>query len=205
LRFLKELESRTRERVMTNITIKIPNWLDIIFAWPVMVYRRWQYGYDFRRIYLSEGEWTILDWQDYCRFAGFKWEISGDDSIFYAVRNIRVDSTRTTTVRLHRLIMNAPRGLVVDHINGDSLDNRRANLRLATHSQNSCNKKKRKNTTSQFRGVCFCKAKGKWDANINLAGKRIWLGSFDSEIEAGKAYDEAAKKYHGEFARLNFP
>ena len=101
--------------------------------------------------------------------------------------------------------MRAPVELLVDHRNNNGLDNRRDNLRLATSSQNNCNSRKRKNTTSQFRGVCFCKAKGKWDANINLAGKRIWLGSFDSEIEAGKAYDEAAKKCHGEFARLNFP
>jgi hypothetical protein len=187
------------------IHISIPNWLDRFFTFPLLVFRLLRYGYTFRRIYLSEDAWTVLDQQDYYRFGRFKWEISGDDNIFYAVRNTIVDSSRTTTIRLHREIMNAPKGLVVDHINGDSLDNRRANLRLATHSQNSCNKRKRKNTTSQFRGVCFCKAKGKWDANINLAGKRIWLGSFDSEIEAGKAYDVAAKKYHGEFARLNFP
>ena len=189
---------------MAMINVTMPNWLDLIFAWPVMVYRKWKFGYSFRRIYLSEGLWTILDQQDYYRFAAFKWEISGNDNKFYAVRNIMADSSRTTSVRLHRLIMDCPSHLVVDHINGDSLDNRRANLRLATQSQNCCNKKKRKNTSSIFMGVCFEKAKNKWCARIRHSGKRIFLGRFDSEIDAAKAYDQAAKKYHGEFARLNF-
>jgi hypothetical protein len=189
---------------MTMIHISIPNWLDFIFTFPLLVFRLLRYGYTFRRIYLSEDAWTILDQQDYYRFGCFKWEISGNDNKFYAVRNVKAGSSRTTTVRLHRLILNAPQDLVVDHINGDSLDNRRANLRLATHSQNCCNKKKRENTSSRFMGVCFEKSKNKWCVRIRHSGKRIWLGRFDSEIDAAKAYDEAAKKYHGEFARLNF-
>jgi len=189
---------------MTMIHISIPNWLDRFFTFPLLVFRLLRYGYTFRRIYLSEDAWTILDWQDYYRFAGFKWEINGGHNKFYAVRNVIVDSSRTTTVCLHRLIMNAPKGLVVDHINGDSLDNRRANLRLATHSQNQCNKRKRKNTSSQFIGVFFNKKRRSWWSQIRVNGKSLWLGCFDSEIDAAKAYDAAAKKYHGEFARLNF-
>ena len=102
--------------------------------------------------------------------------------------------------------MRAPRGLLVDHRNGDGLDNRRDNLRLATHSENMMNRPKIKSpTTSRFVGVYFDKARRLWVARIHLNGKCIWLGRFATEIEAAKAYDEAAKKYHGEFARLNFP
>ena len=190
---------------MTTIQIKVPNWLDKIFAWPAMMYRRWKYGYFFRRIYLDEGLWTILDEKDYYRYAGFKWCIGGDEGKFYAVRGQRIGPDDLKIVRLHRLIMDAPKGLLVDHENGDSLDNRRSNLRLATHSQNQCNRRKRKNTSSRFRGVYFRKENRKWAAFISVAGKKIFLGYFDSEIQAAKTYDEAAGKYRGEFARLNFP
>ncbi len=92
-----------------------------------------------------------------------------------------------------------------DHINTDSLDNRRANLRLATHSQNSCNSRRDKSKTlSRFRGVSFSKRKGKWFAAIRINGKKTWLGYFNDEEDAARAYDHAARKYHGEFAMLNF-
>jgi len=190
---------------MTIIHIRIPNWLDRFFTFPLLVFRLLRYGYTFRRIYLSEDAWTILDWQDYYRFGRFKWEITGNDNKFYAVRSVRVGSSRTTTVRLHRLIMNAPQNLVVDHINGDSLDNRRANLRLATQTQNLYNRKKKENTSSQFIGSFFNKSHRYWCSQIKVNGKSIWLGSFDSEIAAARAYDKAALEYHKEFARLNFP
>jgi hypothetical protein len=109
-------------------------------------------------------------------------------------------------VSMHREIMNAPAGLLIDHRNRDTLDNRRNNLRLATYSQNGCNSKIDKTkTTSKFRGVRFIKKTGKWAANIRINGKKTWLGSFKTEIDAAKAYDAAAREYHGEFARLNFP
>ncbi|MGA2324331.1 MAG: AP2 domain-containing protein [Sedimentisphaerales bacterium] len=189
---------------MSTIQIKVPNWLDIIFAWPVTIYRQLKFGYTYRKIYLDEGKWTILDPGDYYHFAGFKWCIGGYKDKYYAVRGQIIGPADIKIVRLHRLIMNAPDGILVDHKNGDGLDNRRANLRLATHSQNQCNKRKKANTSSRFSGVYWDKAKRKWVARTKYQGKSIWLGVFDSEIDAARAFDEAAKKYHGEFARLNF-
>ncbi len=189
-----------------NITIGIPEWMDRVCAWPVIVYRKWKFGYSFRRIYLGEGEFTIIDVQDYYRYCAFKWIMGGQGSVVYAVRSTKKENGKITTRRLHREIMNAPKGLLVDHANGDTLDNRRANLRLATHYQNTCNRRKIKSkTSSRFIGLYLDKKANTWVTAIKNHGKKIYLGRFKSEIDAAHAYDEAARKYHGEFAQLNFP
>jgi hypothetical protein len=193
------------EMIMTTVQIKVPNWLDFIFTCPLLTYRLLRFGYSFRRIDLGEGEWTILDPVDYYRFGNLKWTISGNGRKFYAARFVKIGPGKTKTLRLHREIMNPPPGLLVDHRNGDGLDNRRANLRLATRSQNMYNKPKTKSkTSSRFIGVSFDKGRRKWETRIYYQKRKIWLGRFDDEIDAAKAYDEAAKKYHEEFARLNF-
>jgi hypothetical protein len=190
---------------MTTIQIKVPNWLDRIFVSPLMLYRRLRYGYSFRRIYLGESEWAILDPQDFYSFGNFKWSLGGNGKKYYAVRSAKNENGEIKIVRLHRQIIEAPDGFLVDHRNGNGLDNRRTNLRVATQSQNMQNRRKRKNTTSKFIGVSFDKEHSKWDARIYHQRKQVFLGRFVNEIEAAKAFDEAAKKYHGEFARLNFP
>ncbi len=190
----------------TNLTISIPVWLDRLFTWPVTWYRKRRFGYSFRRIDLGEGEWTILDEVDYYRFAGFNWCADGSNGNIYAVRGAKIAPGEFKIVRLHREIMNAPPGLLVDHRNCNTLDNRRQNLRLATRLQNAFNRSKRKSkASSKFIGVSRDTHRGKWIARTYYNYKQIWLGRFDSEIEAARAYDEAAKKYHKDFARLNFP
>jgi hypothetical protein len=187
-----------------KLTITIPTWLDKLCAWPVMIYRKQKYGYTYRRIYLGEGFYTILDEADYYRFNHYKWYVYGWNGKYYAQRHVKVGN-RTKPSGLHREIMNAGKGQIVDHENGTSLDNRGANLRFATHRQNTCNRKKRANTSSRFIGVCFHKRKQKWIATVEFEGKKYWIGTFDNEIEAAKARDEAAKRLHKNFARLNFP
>jgi hypothetical protein len=191
---------------MASIQLKIPNWLDRVCVWPVVEYRRRKYGYTFRRIYLGEGEYTIVDPDIYYKYRHIKWFLTGNKTNYYAACSIKDRQGKTMTKRLHRLIMNAPDGLLVDHRNREGLDNRIANLRMATHSENCCNRRKRGNSTSRYKGVYCEKRRGqvRWRANIKFNDKRIFLGYYDSQIEAARAYDEAARKYHGEFALLNF-
>lgn len=168
-----------------------------------MWYRRRKYGFTFRRIYLGAGEWTILDVADFYRFGNLNWSLNGNKKKFYAVSGIKDKDGNFKMVRLHRLIMNAPKHLLVDHKKGNSLDNRRANLRTATRSQNMFNTKKRENTSSRFVGVSFDKRYGVWEAYITHRRKKRFLGYFKKEVDAARAYDTSAKKYRGDFARLN--
>jgi len=108
---------------------------------------------------------------------------------------------------IHRLITGAKKGEYVDHVNGDKLDNRRANLRLATQQQNQRNRRRAKSkTSSQFKGVFWDKDKRKWRVRIvsRQSGRLLHLGYFEDEMVAAKVYDDAARSQYGEFARTNF-
>ena len=189
-----------------NLTINVPGWVDRVCAWPVVMYRKWKCGEAYRRIGLTDRKFAIVDEAEYYRLGNFGWCAKTCFGKTYAIRFADTPKRGAVTISMHREIMNAPAGLLVDHRNRNTLDNRRANLRLATYSQNGCNSRIDKTkASSRFRGVRFIKKTGKWAANIRINGKKTWLGSFDSEIDAARAYDEAAKKYHREFARLNFP
>jgi len=191
---------------MAKIEINIPNWLDKIFAWPVLAYRKHKYGLPFRKIPLGESFFTIVSPQDYYWLNKSHWVPRKHDGLISAVRFVNDPDKETQISSMHRVIMNQPKGLFVDHKNLNALDNTRPNLRNATRSQNQFNRNKIKSkTSSRFMGVCLPKSRNRFYAYIKYGNKRIWLGSFDNEIDAAKAYDAAAKKYHGEFARLNFP
>ena len=105
---------------------------------------------------------------------------------------------------MHRMIMDTPNELVCDHINHDGLDNRRKNLRNCTRQQNSFNISAMRDSSVPLKGVSFNKKTKKYVGRICVDGKSVHLGTFDEAAGAGRAYDEAAKKWHGEFANLNF-
>lgn len=108
-------------------------------------------------------------------------------------------------IKLHRHIMAVTdRKLVVDHINGNTLDNRRINLRICTQFDNMKNTFSRKNSSSQYLGVSWNKTLGYWVAEVRSNGKRVYCGYFNNELDAAKARDEQAKIHHKEYVRLNF-
>jgi len=192
---------------VAEIIVKIPNWLEKPAVFILLLYRRIRFGYPFRRIPLSRGKFAIVDPEDYSELIKYKWQAEKNRSIFYARRKWRCRKTgKALSVSMHREIMNAPGNLVVDHINFNGLDNRKANLRIATHRQNVCHRRKLdKSSRSRHKGAYWEKGLKRWRASIQINGKRIYLGIFKEEIQAAKAYDNAAKKYHGDFAALNFP
>ena len=153
-----------------------------------------------RRIPLTLGKFALVDLQDYYQLVKFNWFVNFNGNTVYAI-----GKDRGKNVMMHRVIMNAPGHLFVDHIDHNGLNNTRSNLRLCSKAQNNCNKVSRKSATSKYKGV-FCKRAGeKWLASIQHNGTKYHLGYFTDEIAAAKAYDEKAKELHGRFACLNFP
>ena len=186
--------------------IKIPNWLDRPVLFLLLLYRRLRYGYAFRKIPLTQGKFAIVDPADYDILIKYKWRIcrKKGKKVIYAERSIRRPDGKYSRILMHRQLIDVPEGYVIDHINGCGLDNRRANLRLASVAQNAWNSGKR-NPGSGYKGVWFACDKNLWRAAIVCHGKRIHLGYFNDKCEAARAYDIAAKKYHKDFAALNFP
>ena len=150
-----------------------------------------------KRISLVDGYYALVDADDYEWLNQYTWHLCGGG---YAARTVRGKQ-----ILMHREIMDAPKGMSVDHIDGNRANNSRANLRVCTQNENMRNQGKRPNATSRFKGVYIYRRTGKWCARIQLNGKPIWLGYFLDEVEAARAYDRAAVQYFGEFARLNFP
>jgi hypothetical protein len=185
-------------------TIRIPSGFAALGLRLLLLYRRLRYGYPFRRIPLTRGKYAIVDPDDYHSLAAHKWQLHQNRTVSYAVRTVRRPGQPNKLMPMHRQVMNAPPGMLVDHINHDGLDNRKANLRLATPSQNSRNQRKCKPTASRYKGLSWDRDGKKWRVRIRANGRYIPLGRFNDEIQAARAYDEAAKKYHGEFASLNF-
>ncbi len=150
---------------------------------------------------LSYGKHAIVDAADYEQLSKYRWCALEKGRSWYA----KTLNRNGTILSMHRLILNAPKGLFVDHINHNGLDNRKKNLRLCTHLENLRNARPRKGGSSKYKGVCWEKAKKRFRAKIQHNRKGIHLGYFKNEIEAAKAYDRKAVELFGEFAYLNFP
>lgn len=151
-------------------------------------------------IELSRGFKALVDEQDYHHLRGMGWHAHTSKGFTYARC-----AWGNGHILMHVYLMKPPEGLLVDHINGDKLDNRRENLRLATNAENSRNVRKTEGRTSQYKGVVWDAARKKWRAQIKLEGSMKTLGRFEDERTAAQTYDEAAKLHFKEYAFLNFP
>lgn len=161
-----------------------------------------------RVIRLPSGLDVAIDDLDYDRVTRFRWHAEPARRTTYAIRDVYTPGVThsTSRMRMHRFILDAPKGLEVDHIDGNGLNNTRANLRLATAAQNRHNLPLSANNTSGFKGVSRWRTKTRscWKASIGVHGRARHIGYYDTPEEAARAYDRAALEHFGEFAWLNF-
>lgn len=150
-----------------------------------------------KRIALSQGKYAIVDDEDFEELNLYKWSLKKDSKskrgLCYAIRSEYPDKdwNKSKTVIMHRVIMNAGGNEIIDHINGDGLDNRKENLRVVSNRANLNNRHSKKK--SKYPGIYFSKKK-RWIARITINGKRKYIGSFKNEKEAYKAYKNEYNK-----------
>lgn len=160
-----------------------------------------------KRISLTQGQFALIDDSDFESLNRFKWQALKVKNTFYAARTCScIFGGKRHTIRMHRQLMSTPFGTETDHRDHNGLNNQRSNLRICTRSQNQHNYQHdpKKKFSSRFKGVGWYKKYKKWQARICQNDKLIYLGYFDNEIEAAKAYDRKAIELFGDFAYLNF-
>lgn len=164
---------------------------------------------------LSQGKVALIDDEDRAIIEDHIWHAAcprkgvRTEDIYYAATNIKKPDGKKTILRMHRLLIDSPPGMEIDHINGDGLDNRRENLRVCTPSQNQGSRRLQSGCASEFKGVVRNKKAKKWQVGLQFQLDGIkhyrYLGCFENEIDAATAYDKAARKHYGDYALLNFP
>lgn len=157
-----------------------------------------------RTISLTQGKVAIIDAADFERINQWKWHavFKKHRDTWCAARTVR-NGKKCRTVLMHRVILVAPDGMDVDHRDGDGLNNRRSNIRVATKQQNNFNKAIQRNSSSGRKGVSWNASCSKWHAYISVNRRKIYLGLFIDKEDAAKAYEDAAKAFAGEFTRTH--
>ena len=153
-------------------------------------------------ITLSGGKKTMVDDDVFENLNKYKWGANKQRRTFYAGRALPRVGKKRPHQYMHSVIMKTPRGMQVDHIDGDGLNNQKNNLRICTNRENHFNLRKSTRNTSGITGVCWRKDRKKWQSYIGFDCKQIHLGYFVNKFDARKAYIVAQKKYYGKFAKL---
>lgn len=153
------------------------------------------------RISLTQNKFALVDDEDYDFLMQYNWYLHISDGKEYAARSIKIPKRKI--IYMHRFIITVSDKSYVDHIDGDGLNNKRSNLREVSNAQNQMNTKSRNGTTSQYKGVSWNKKCGSWVAFIRIKKIHTYIGKFQIEEDAAKAYNHRAQKEFGEFARLN--
>ena len=157
-----------------------------------------------KEIQLTQGKVALVDDEDFEYLSQWKWHIEKVRNNIYAKRtSSRNEDGKQSTIRMHRFIMNAKKYEIVDHENRNGLDNQKHNLRFCTRNQNAYNRKAFKGSTSRYKGVWQSKGRNKWVSRIWINGKQKYLGTFEDENQAAKAYNIVALQIHRDFAVPN--
>ena len=157
-----------------------------------------------KQIPLTRGYVALVDDADYEAMRQHKWQVMvGQRGNLYAARSITVSPGKQRTAFMHQQIMRPETGYSVDHVDGNGLNNQRANLRACTHKQNCANRRPSHGKSSRFKGASWVVRDQVWRANIYVDGKTKCLGEYHSETDAAQAYNRAARELYGEYARLN--
>lgn len=144
-------------------------------------------------------KYTLVDDEDFGYFNQWKWYFSSRGYVTHSTYN----KGKVGIIYMSRLIMNVKRGEIIDHINGDKLDNRKCNLRFCTPQQNNMNRGIQKNNTSGYKGVSWNKEKNKWQSYFIFNNRKKHLGYFSDKVEAALIYNQTIQQNFKEFARLN--
>lgn len=156
-------------------------------------------------IELNQGQIAIVDNSDFEQLSQFTWYIKArsDGRGFYAETAQRLPSSGVHHMKMHRVLLGVPVGQRIDHIDGNGLNNQRANLRFCTASENGGNAQRNCNNKSGYKGVSWRQDCHRWRASITVKRRRFRIGHFLTPLEAALAYDTVAVKLYGEFARTN--
>jgi len=154
-------------------------------------------------ISLTQGKQVIVDDEDFGWISQWNWYAHKQGNTFYAKRTTGKDR-KVIIIHMHREIVQPPKGMYVDHIDGNGLNNQRSNLRICTKAQNGMNRGKQANNSSGYKGVGWDRTRNKWRAQIKIGQGSVFIGRFDRLEDAIKAYDAKALELFGEFAKTNF-